>query len=114
MKGIIVSLVIIIWAQDTVSPVGIWVFREDNSRLEIKGITNALFGELISSDNPHRAIGKEVIKNLRYREGIWKGQYYLYKIGSWVNASIEVKGTVLIVRYQYGFQNKVLRFYSGK
>ncbi|UJH91956.1 hypothetical protein LZ575_04790 [Antarcticibacterium sp. 1MA-6-2] len=114
MKELIFILFSLIWLQDISSPVGIWEFKEDNTRVEIKTYQGKLTGELISSDNPHRKGEKEILRNMEFLEGKWVGEFYNHKSKRWVQAEFLVKEDILFITCKYGFDTKNFHFYREK
>lgn len=87
-------------------PVGIWVYIQDSSKIEILYKEGALSGTLISSKNLSNEPGTEIFKNLKFKNGKWQGQLYLNKTQQWVDARFQIKGNLLLVEYNYGFLTK--------
>ncbi|MGM0391274.1 MAG: hypothetical protein ACQEQB_05980 [Bacteroidota bacterium] len=94
------------------SPVGVWLYIQDSSKIEIYIKDSVLSGTLISSKNISNEPGLEIFKNFKYKNGKWRGKLYLNKAQHWVDASLQPKGNLLLIEYKYGFIEK--RFHLFK
>lgn len=114
MKILIITILILTWIQNNNTPIGVWEYKEDSSRMEIINKNGKLSGTLISSDNPNRQDKKEIVRNVQFLEGKWRGEFYQYKSNRWATADFEVNENILFIKYQYGFLTKIFRFYREK
>lgn len=114
MKNIITFLLLLNGIQNTNSPIGVWEFKEDKTIVEIEKRSENLYGVIISSDNPNREVGKKIFQNLHFLDGKWKGEYYVFKIDQWVEVDLKLNSELLLIEYNYGFQNKKFHFYKIK
>lgn len=110
MKSYII-LILLTFIQHTNTPVGCWKYLPDTSIVEIINRNGTLTGSLLSSRNPNRKSGNEIVRNIEYREGEWRGEFYLYKKNRWVDAVFQVKGDHLLIEYKYGFLTFNLHFH---
>lgn len=111
---IFIIIILFTFIQATNSPIGTWEYKQDKSRMEIINRDGKLSGSLIFSRNPNRNSGNKIIKNMEFREGKWRGEFYLYKSDRWVNAIFEIKRNLLHIEYKYGFLTTNLHFYRVK
>src|SRR5690606_1451996 len=86
------------------SPEGIWLHKEDTSRIEIFEVNGKLSGKLISSRNPFLETGIEVLKDLEFKNGKWQGKLYMPKKKRWVQAVLEEKNNLLIIEMDLGYE----------
>lgn len=94
------------------SPVGVWLYKQDSSKIEIYIKDGMLSGTLISSKNLSNEPGSEIFRDFEFKNGAWNGKFYLNKAKHWVDASFQQKGNLLLVEYKYGFIEK--RFHLFK
>ena len=94
------------------SPVGVWLYKQDSSKIEIYIKDGDLSGTLISSKNLSNEPGTEIFKHFKLKNGKWQGKLYLIKLQQWVDASFQLKDNLLLVEYNYGFLTK--SFYLSK
>lgn len=97
--------------QATDAPIGTWEYKQDKSRMEIQIKNGQLSGILLSTQYPHRKAGTEILKNMEYKKGKWRGNFYIYKTNRWVEITFEIKGELLFMEYTYGIQTTSLHFY---
>ncbi len=60
---------------------GVWNTGVDNTKIEITEDTGVFKGEILSSDNAKAKIGNQIIKDVKLRNGEYKGQIYAAKKG---------------------------------
>jgi len=87
-------------------PVGVWMYKQDSSKIELFNKDGTISGTLISSKNPSNEPGTEIFKNFKFKNGKWQGELYLIKVQQWVDASFQLKENLLLVEYNYGFLAK--------
>ncbi|UJH92146.1 DUF2147 domain-containing protein [Antarcticibacterium sp. 1MA-6-2] len=92
--------------------IGIWLYKEDTSRIEIYKKDGKICGKLISSKNPEFNAGTEILKDFILIEGKWQGKYFLIKKDQWINAMIYQKKNILHFELNYGFINKKFHWYK--
>lgn len=97
-----------------VSPEGVWVYKQDLSRIEINTIKGKLSAYLISTNNPFKKPGTEILKDFIYRDGKWNGKLYLTSKDRWVEANLEQKHNLLIIELDLGFEIKKIHWYKEK
>ena len=95
-------------AQNSIA--GIWNMGEDNTKIEITENNGASFGKIISSDNTKAKVGKQILKDVKFSKGEWKGKLYAAKKGKWYDAVIKEKGNELNVTIKVGFMSKTLKW----
>lgn len=93
------------------SPEGIWLHKEDTSRIEIYELNGKLSGKLISSRNPFLETGIEVLKDLEFKNGKWQGKLYMPKKKRWVQAVLEEKNNLLIIEMDLGYEIQKFHMY---
>jgi len=92
MKNIIslivaLSFVLSLSAQEF--QIGTWQTGKDNTLIETYQKEGAWFGKVISSDNPKAKIGNDIIRDVRQKDGKWKGKFYVAKRDRLVDAVLE-------------------------
>lgn len=93
------------------SPEGIWLHKEDTSRIEIYEVNGKLSGKLISTRNPFLETNVEVLKDLEFKDGKWQGELYIPKKKRWVHAILEEKNNLLIVELDLGYDKQKFHLY---
>lgn len=68
---------------------GKWETGKDNTLIETYQKEGAWFGKVITSDNPKAKIGNDVIRDVRHKDGKWKGKFYVAKRDRLVDAVLE-------------------------
>lgn len=96
------------------SPVGVWLYLQDSSKIEITEKDGVLSGTLISSENPGYKPGTEILRNFKFKNGKWRGELYLINEQHLVDASLELKGDLLLLEYDYGFITKMFHLFKEK
>ncbi len=94
-------------------PEGIWIYKQDSSRIEIKKPNERLSGVLISTKNPECKAGTLVLKDLINCEGYFQGQYYISSKERWVEAKLMQKKNLLIIELDLGYKIKKTHWYKG-
>lgn len=110
MKLLLLTI-LISFISSSKSPKGIWLHKEDTSRIEISEIDGKFSGKLISSRNPFLETGIEVIKDIEYKEGKWQGKLYIPKKKRWVHAIFKEKNNLLIVELDLGYEKQKFHLY---
>lgn len=95
------------------SPEGIWVHKEDASRIEIYADHGKFSGKLISSRHPFLETGIEIIKDMEFKEGKWKGKIYIPKKKRWVDASLKQKNNLLFIELDLGYDVQKVHWYRA-
>ncbi len=98
----------------TESPEGVWIYKENSSRIEILNRNGELSGTIISTRHPEYKTGKEVLKDFHLVEGKWQGKIFDFQKKRWVAASLEIKSDLLFVEINYGYDTKKIHLYKGK
>lgn len=93
-------------------PLGVWLHKEDASKIEIFTEDNILGGRIISSKNPNYSNEIFILKNFKFVDGKWKGEFYNVNYKRWVEANMTVSGDFLTVNYKYGFIKKNFYLYK--
>lgn len=93
---------------------GIWLYKEDTSRIEIYKKDGKICGKLVSSKNPDCEAGTEILKDFRLVKGKWLGKYYLIKKDQWIDAMLDQKKDILHFELNYGFIVKKFHWYKEK
>ena len=95
------------------SPEGIWIHKEEASRIEIYEDKGKLSGKLISSRHPFLETGIDILKDMEYKDGKWQGKIYIPKKKRWVNASFEQKNNLLFIELNLGYEIQKVHWYRG-
>lgn len=110
MKLLLITLWLSIFSFSK-TPEGIWLHKEDTSRIEIFEVNGKLTGKLISSRNPFIETNIEVLKDLEFKEGKWQGELYIPKKKRWVHAILEEKNNLLIIELDLGYEKQKFHLY---
>ena len=81
---------------------GVWKTGRNNTRIEIYRKNNAMYGKILSSDNPQAPIGKDVLENLTRDGENWKGTMYSWKRNKKVDVILESNSNLLEIRINMG------------
>jgi len=81
---------------------GVWKTGRNNTRVKIYRKNNAMYGKILSSDNPQAPIGKDVLENLTRDGENWKGSMYSWKKDKWVEVTLEPNGDMLKFKINVG------------
>lgn len=93
-------------------PMGIWIYKQDSSRIEIKKINERLSGVLISTKNPGDKAGTLVLKDLINCEKYYQGQFYISSKERWVEAKLLQRENLLIIELDLGYKIKKTQWYK--
>jgi uncharacterized protein (DUF2147 family) len=85
----------ILWINAQSSLVGKWNTGQHNTIVEISELDGELNGKFVSSDNDRVEIGKIMVKDLKFEDGIWKGEIYSMRRESWMPAEFKPEGNEL-------------------
>ncbi len=111
MKLIILFALIILQVQpmqDETEITGNWEMPEGNTVIEIQRDGDTFKGTVIKSDK-EKAIGKEVLQDLRKEENVWKGKFYVVRRDRLVNATLkEIEDGILEMEVKAGRRTKTL------
>lgn len=114
MKQVLVFLVLIvsskIFGQNEI--VGKWNTGKENSIVEIYEDSGALFGKIISSDQPG-VVGKINLRNLENKGDHWEGELFVFKRRSWYDVSIHEENDTLYLIISVGFFEKEVQWPRG-
>lgn len=95
--------------------IGVWKVGEDNTKVEFyQKEQGVIDGKIISSDNPKAKIGKNLVKDVQYKAGEWKGKVYSPKKKKWYDATLERKQDKLEVAISVGFFSKTMEWKNVK
>lgn len=95
------------------SPEGIWVHKEDASRIEIYEDQGKLSGKLVSSRHPFIETGIDILKDLEYKDGKWQGKIYISKKKRWVDAFFVQRDNLLFIELDLGYEIQKVHWYRG-
>jgi len=87
---------------------GIWNTGEDNTKIEITEDNGVFSGKILSSDNAKANIGNQILKDVNFINGEWKGKLYAAKKGDWYDATLEEKDSQLDITIKVGFMSKTI------
>lgn len=96
------------------SPGGVWIYKEDFSRIEIIENKGKLTGRLISTRNPYCEPGTEILKDFIYLDGKWQGKLYVASKKRWVDAYLIQKEGLLFIELDLGYDTKKFHWYKEK
>ncbi len=115
MKTIFLSILFICSLMNSSeSPEGVWIYKENNSRIEILNRNGELTGTIISTRHPEYESGKEILKNFHLTGGKWEGEIFDFQKKRWVAAILEIKSDLLFVEINYGYDVKKIHLYKEK
>ena len=66
---------------------GVWNTGEDNTKIEIAEDNGVANGKILSSDNAKAKVGNQILKDVKFSDGEWKGKLYAAKKGEWLMPS---------------------------
>lgn len=89
---------------------GIWNIGDNNTKIKITENDSVFFGKILSSDNSEVKIGKQILKDVIFKNGEWKGKMYAAKKGKWYDAVLKEKDNHLDVTIKAGFMSKTLEW----
>ncbi|SEB46832.1 hypothetical protein SAMN04489761_0895 [Tenacibaculum sp. MAR_2009_124] len=88
-----------------------WVLGKKNTIIKIeKQNDNNYEGKIIASDNPKVILGKLMVKELKSKNGKWKGKLFSPKKKEWYDAEFTPKENVLEVKVKAGFFSKTIEW----
>ncbi len=88
-----------------------WVLGKKNTIIKIeKQNDNNYEGKIIASDNPKVILGKLMVKELKNKNGKWKGKLFSPKKKEWYDAEFAPKENVLEVKVKAGFFSKTIEW----
>lgn len=88
-----------------------WVLGKKNTIVKIeKQNDNNYEGKIIASDNPKVILGKLMVKELKNKNGKWKGKLFSPKKKEWYDAEFTPKENVLEVKVKAGFFSKTIEW----
>jgi uncharacterized protein (DUF2147 family) len=89
---------------------GEWVVGKQNTVVKIEQNDGIYSGTIISSDNSKAEIGKLMVKDLREKNGKWKGKTYSPKRKEWYDAAFIPKNNSLDIKIKVGFFSKTIEW----
>lgn len=98
------------YAQSQSDVAGDWVVGKQNTVIKIEQHNNVYSGKIISSDNPKAKIGNLMVKELKQKNGEWKGKVYSAKRKEWYDAEFIPKENMLDVKIKVGFFSKTMEW----
>jgi hypothetical protein len=81
---------------------GTWHTGRNNTLIEIYNKDNALYGKVISSDNPEAPVGKDVLEKITRDGDTWKGTMYSWKKDRRADVTLETTGNSLKIKIDVG------------
>ncbi len=109
----LICLFMLSFFSESNSPKGMWVHKEDASRIEIYGDHGKFSGKLVSSRHPFLEPGIEVLKDLEFKKGKWQGKVYISKKKRWVDATLMHKGDLLFIEMDLGYEIRKIHWYRA-
>lgn len=89
------------------SPVeGSWLTGDDSTIIQIYQKDGALFGKIVSSDNPNVKIGTEILQGFRLVKGVWTGKLWEAKRSELLDATLELHRNALEIAVPSGYMFK--------
>ncbi len=104
----LVSFTINAQSEDKVA--GEYHLGKQNTIIKIAQADGVYKGKIIASDNPKAKIGKQMVKDLKEKEGKWMGKIYSPKREEWYDAEFVPNEKQLIVKLKVGFFSKTLEW----
>ena len=89
---------------------GVWNTGEDNTKIEITDDNGVFKGKLISSDNKKANIGTQILKDIKFNNGEYKGKLYAAKRGEWYDAVLKENGNQLDITIKVGWMSKTVEW----
>ena len=93
---------------------GTWNTGTDNTKVEIKKVGDKYIGEVVSSDNSKATKGKQIVKDVTFQKGEWKGKIYVAQKGKWADAKFVRKNDTLEVIIYSGWASKTVTWEKVK
>lgn len=112
MKIALILLILSAFIEKPDIPEGIWVYKQDFSRIEIIDLNGKLSGKLISTRNPNNKIGTAILEDFVFVEGKWQGRYFLHSKNRWVEANMVLKGDLLFIELELGYGTKIIHLFK--
>lgn len=113
MKTVSILLFFLAFINGPETPDGIWVYKQDSSRIEINTFNGKLSGKLISTKNPGKRIGTLILKEFTFQDGKWQGQLYMATKDRWVEANLEQKQDLILIHLDLGYEIRSMHLYKG-
>jgi uncharacterized protein (DUF2147 family) len=109
MKALIIYfLVIICYVPGQESDiVGIWDVPENETQVDIKKEGNIYRGIIIKSQK-EEAIGKEILREVKEKDGKWEGKLYAIKKDRLLDAMLTLNGDNLEIEISAGIRGKTV------
>lgn len=63
-------------------------------------------GVIVTSDNPDAPPGKQIIRNLTYKEDHWEGEFFIPRFGKWLEAHFYPEAQQMEVTVYVGWFSK--------
>lgn len=89
---------------------GIYNTGKDNTKIEMTEENGVYEGRIVSSDNANAKIGNQLIKDVKYVDGEWKGKMFAPKKKKWFDAVLKEKDNQLLVTVGSGWRSKTLEW----
>jgi uncharacterized protein (DUF2147 family) len=74
--------------QDNPGILGTWVMEDNNTEIEIEKDGDLYKGTVTKSDL-EKAVGKEMLQDLKEADGIWKGKFYVVRRDRLVDVTLK-------------------------
>ena len=98
------------YAQSNTDVAGEYLLGKQNTVVKIEEQEGVYSGKIIASDNPSAKIGKLMVKDVKEKEGKWKGKVYAPKRKEWYDAEFIPKENTLDVKLKVGFFSKTMEW----
>lgn len=89
---------------------GKWSIGSKNTVVEIEKNNDDFIGKIKSSDNPKAKIGTLIMKDVKLKNGKWKGVLYVPKKKEWCEAEFVPNQSMMVVRVSVGFFRKTVKW----
>jgi uncharacterized protein (DUF2147 family) len=111
MKASVIYFLVIIFSESALKTdiVGTWKLPEDNTEVEIKKDGEDYKGVVVKSDI-ETVIGEEIIRDLKEKDGIWKGKFYAVRKDRLVDIMIIPNGDELDVEISARRRTKTMKW----
>lgn len=113
MKILLLGIVIAIFLPSN-EIIGTWNTNKENTKIEIYEENGEYFGRIISSNNINAKKGTLILRNLKYKNGKWKGKLYSLKFDKLLDAEMSVYQNTLQITIDAGFKRKMVEWEKEK
>jgi uncharacterized protein (DUF2147 family) len=110
----IFSLILILGSSSQKQEItGTWSVPEDNTEVEISRSGDTYHGVIVKSDK-EKAIGKEILRDLKEKDGKYIGKLYAIKKDRLVDVVITPNGDQLDLKVSAGIASKIIHWTKVK